>query len=144
MSDKTSVISMMVKQHHNLQEQLGSIADILKNDPIDTENIIQLQVLFKKDLNEHIAAESKLFYSELLKEMKQRGQDITKTKQFVDEMGVLAEKVYAFLDKYEEAANISQSPDDFKKEFSQILRALNLRIESEEVGVFAYWMPADF
>jgi regulator of sigma D len=144
MSNKASVISMMVKQHRNLQGELNSVADILQADPAETKKIIELLEKFRKDLSDHVCAESKLFYLELLKEMEERGQDTSKTKLFIEEMGELAKDVYAFLDKYQEAEKIDREIAVFKEEFAQILRALNLRIESEEVGVFAYWVPADF
>lgn len=144
MSDKSSVITIMIKQHRNLQSRLGSIAGVLKNNGFSAEQVLESLSIFRKDLNEHITAEASLFYSELLKEMRERRQDTVKTEQFIDEMGILADKVYAFLDRYDGALKISEGAEDFKGEFGQILQALNLRIESEEIGVFAYWMPTDF
>jgi len=144
MSNKASVISMMVKQHRNLQGELNSVAGVLQLEAVEALKIIGLLKNFRKDLSDHVCAESKLFYLELLKEMEERGQDTSKTKLFIEEMGELAKEVYAFLDKYQEAEKIDRETAVFKEEFAQILRALNLRIESEEVGVFAYWVPADF
>ncbi len=94
---------------------------------------------FKKDLVEHLTLENETFYPELLKDMQAKGQDTAKTEQFVAEMKDIEKVVVAFLEKYKDEQSIKEKIDEFKKEFPNIGKTLNLRIESEEVGVYSYW-----
>jgi len=138
MLDKKNLVSTMIQQHRTLQKEVGSVLEILKTD-VDTEKISQGLEQFKKDLIEHLKLENDVFYAELLKEMKSKGQDTTKTEQFIAEMKNIEKAVVAFLGKYDSSEDIKEKLEEFKKEFAGIVDTLTLRIESEESGVFAYW-----
>jgi regulator of sigma D len=71
--------------------------------------------------------------------MKDRGQDTAKTEQFIAEMKEIGKSVKEFLDKYNSVEIIGQNLAEFKPEFENVVSILNLRIESEESGVYAYW-----
>jgi len=129
----------MIEQHRTLQQGIGLIIEILKSSQINTEKILQGLEQFKKDLNKHLKLENEVFYVELLKEMKNKEQDTTRTEQFINEMDDIAKVVVAFLEKYKDTESIKEKIDEFKKEFSDIGSALTLRIESEEAGVYGYW-----
>lgn len=136
---KKTIITTMVGQHRTLQKELGTIAEILEDNKIDVAKIVQGLEQFKKDLVEHLELENGTFYPELLEEMKAKEQDTTKTEQFIAEMKDIEKVVVAFLEKYKGNQSVKEKIDDFKKEFPDIVETLNLRIESEEAGVYAYW-----
>ncbi len=137
--DKQNIVSTMIKQHRVLQKEVGLVMEIIREDKIDAEKIIQGLKQFKKDLAEHLELENEVFYAELLKEMKAKGQDTEKTEMFIDEMNDIEKVVVAFLEKYKDGKSIKEKIAEFKKEFPGIVDTLNLRIESEEAGVYAYW-----
>ena len=86
MIDEKNLVSTMIEQHRTLQREVGQIKEILENSEIDAEKIFQGLEQFKKDLVEHLKLENEVFYTELLKQMKAKGQDTTKTEQFVAEI----------------------------------------------------------
>lgn len=137
--DKKNIVSTMVAQHRTLQKDLGVVAEVLESGKIDAQKIITGLDQFKKDLIEHLELENNTFYHELLKEMKVKGQDTAKTEQFIAEMKDIEKVVVAFLEKYKDAQSIGEKTEEFKKEFPGIVETLNLRIESEEAGVYSYW-----
>ena len=51
----------------------------------------------------------------------------------------IEEVVISFLEKYKSPQIIEDLLNKFKKEFPIIVETLNLRIESEESGVYSYW-----
>lgn len=137
--DKQNIVSTMIKQHRTLQKEVGEIAEILKSDPVDVEKIVNGLEQFKTDLVEHLELENNVFYVELSEKMKAKGQNTTKTEEFIVEMKEIEEVVVAFLGKYKETKSLEGKVDEFKKEFSEIGQVLTLRIESEESGVYSYW-----
>lgn len=139
MLDKKNIVSTMISQHRTLQKEVGAVSAILDSGEINTKKISDGLEQFKKDLVEHLELENNVFYAELLTEMKKKGQDTSKTEQFIAEMKDIEKVVIAFLEKYKDAQSISNSIEEFKKEFSGIGETLTLRIESEEAGVYSYW-----
>ena len=137
--EKENIVTTMIRQHRELQKEVGVVVEILKKQPVDASGIAKGLEQFKKDLVEHLSLENDVFYVELLEKMKAKGQDATKTEQFIAEMKDIEKTVVAFLDKYKEAQNIEDKLDEFKKEFEGLVDVLVLRIESEEIGVYAYW-----
>ena len=139
MLDKKNIISTMITQHRALQKELGAIAEILGGSEPDAEKISQGLVQFKGDLMEHLDLENNTFYKELLKEMKEKGQNTDKTEQFIAEMDGIGKVVVEFLGKFASTQDIESKLDEFKSEFDNIVEVLTLRVESEESGVYAYW-----
>lgn len=139
MPNTINIISVLIEQHHNLQKNLGNIANLSNNKELDNKFIDQLLKRFDRELLRHIDFENNAFYVELLKKMKERGQDTAKTEKFIAEMDEIAKVIKEFLGKYNDPARIKAHADDFRKELDNIVLILNLRIESEEAGVFVYW-----
>ena len=138
MEDKRNLITILISQHRALQEDLKAAAGEI-NGGKAADKILADLMKFKADLVKHLELENGVFYVELLAEMKKKGQDITKTEQFIDEMKAIGDTVMKFLESYDSEAKISQGMENFQTELPQIIDALNLRIESEESGVYAYW-----
>ena len=137
--DKKNIISTMIEQHRTLQKEVGAVIELLQGEKIEAEKIAQGLEQFKKDLVEHLELENETFYPELLKEMKVKGQDTTKTEQFVAEMKDIEKVVVAFLEKYKNSMSVEEKINEFKEELPKIGDTLVLRIESEEAGVYSYW-----
>lgn len=139
MADEENLVSRLVKQHRGLQKDLSLAAELLNNGQPDSGEIDKSLKGFADDLNAHLSLENNVFYVKLLEKMKGKGMDISKTEQFIAEMGEIGKTVMAFLDKYGDAEKIGSQLADLNKELQAIISVLNLRIESEEAGVYAYW-----
>jgi len=137
--DTTNIVETMIGQHRLLQKDLGLVAEELKNDEPDSSKIDKLLKTFAKDLGEHLKLENDTFYVELLKKMKEKGQDTTKTEEFIDQMKAIGDAVMAFLGKYSDGSSITDNMTDFRSEFVSIVETLNMRVEAEESGVYLYW-----
>lgn len=139
MLDKKNLVSTLITQHRTLQKEVGAVAEILESASIDSQKIVDGLSQFSKDLAEHLKTENEVFYVELLKNMKAKGQNTSKTEEFINEMKEIEKVIIAFLEKYNKASSIDNNLDEFKKEFFVISETLTLRIESEEAGVYSYW-----
>jgi len=139
MADKKTLITTLISQHRILQKDAKLILEISSGDKTKTTVIRTNLDKFTKDLIEHLKLENDVFYVELLKEMKKKGQDTTKTEMFIAEMKGIEKAVLAFLDKYKDVKSIEAGMAEFHSEFEGIGETLNLRIETEEAGVYAYW-----
>jgi regulator of sigma D len=138
MTEKNIVLTL-ISQHRVLQKELGGVAEELKMENPSGNKIKKLLDIFAKDLMAHLELENNTFYKELLKKMKEKGQDTTKTEQFIGEMDEIGEKVLKFLENYKEEAVIEKEIKEFQSNFEGIVDILVLRIESEEAGVYSYW-----
>ena len=136
---KKNIILAMVEQHRGLQKRVGVVLQELQENSIDIAKISQGLKQFNQDLAEHLKLENEVFYINLLKDMKNSGQDITQTEQFIAEMEGIGKAVGLFLKKYDTPTKVKEQIEEFKLEMPGIGNALNLRIESEEAGVYGYW-----
>lgn len=139
MPDEQNIIPTLISQHRTLQKGLGAVANALKEARPDLKEIDRLLKQFTVDLTEHLKLENEVFYVQLLAKMKEKGQDTTKTEQFVAEMKDIEKAVLTFLDKYKDTDSISKQLDQFRSESISVTETLVLRVESEESGVYAYW-----
>lgn len=136
--DSVSLVATLVSQHRKLQGDLGGVAKILETEVVDNQKVVDGLGLFAKDLEEHLNLENGIFYVELIKKMKEKGVDSSKTEQFIAEMVEIGKKVQQFLGKYVDSATVADNLVVFKEQFVEIVEVLNLRIESEEQGVYSY------
>jgi regulator of sigma D len=139
MTETKNIVSIMIEQHRGLQKELGSVADLLESEKPDSVEIDKSLKQFAKDLAVHLELENNVFYVRLLEKMKAKNQDTAKTEQFIVEMKDIGKAVMAFLEKYKDAESIAEKMEELKPEVRGIVAALNLRVESEESGVYAYW-----
>jgi len=139
MINKKTLVSEMISQHRNLQKEVESVGKLLEVKSIDSGEIVKGLAQFRIDLMEHLGLENEYFYVELLKNMKDKGQDTSKTEQFIAEMVDIGKVVVTFLDKYNKADSIQNDVSEFGEEFKRIAETLTLRVESEEAGVYSYW-----
>jgi len=126
------LVSTLKAQHRSLQADLSAALD-------GTNSALAL-TKFRNDLLEHLQLENEVFYPDYLEKQGKKGEDVTKTKEFIKQMDDIGNVVMAFLNKYNAAEAITATTEDFKKELETIIRTLNLRIETEEEGVFGLYL----
>ncbi|XOU94985.1 MAG: hemerythrin domain-containing protein [Candidatus Kerfeldbacteria bacterium] len=136
---KKNLITTLVAQHRELQNNLKCVADQLKIELPEISKINECLEEFSVNLTEHLKLENDTFYVNLLKVMKEKGQDTTKTEKFIAEMNDIAIVVMEFLNKFKGEEKIKAQIDSLKNELPAIIDTLGLRIETEEAGVYAYW-----
>ncbi|MCX6757107.1 MAG: hemerythrin domain-containing protein [Candidatus Nomurabacteria bacterium] len=129
----------MMQQHRNLQKDIGIALVLSKNEEIKANEINAYLKQFSLDLKEHLNLENGIFYPKLIDAMKSKGIDTLKTEDFINQMKEIGVVVTVFLEKYTEISNIEKDLSIFIKELENIISVLNLRIESEEEGVYSYW-----
>ncbi len=139
MENLDNIIERMVQQHRNLQKDIGIALVLSKNEEIKANEINAYLKQFSLDLKEHLNLENGIFYPKLIDAMKSKGIDTLKTEDFINQMKEIGVVVTAFLEKYTEISNIEKDLSIFIKELENIISVLNLRIESEEDGVYSYW-----
>lgn len=134
--DQQSLVKTLISQHRILQADLGKISDML--DEIDEQagEIVSTLEKFKLDLSTHLKLENGTFYPSLLDHMKAKNMATEDTEKFISEMKDIEKIVLDFLKKYDASQKIKESPKNFKNDFPPIVTTLNLRIESEEEGVY--------
>lgn len=136
---KEELIELFKKQHDTLQDDLLHI-DAFKGEMRFGENSLNALQKFKADLLGHLSIEDTEFYPNYLKLLQTKGGDTAKTKIFIDEMNQIKLTIVAFLDKYGVKENIENDPSVFLAELGRITSTLNLRIETEEDGVYGVYL----
>ncbi|MFC1756761.1 hemerythrin domain-containing protein [Patescibacteria group bacterium] len=136
-----NLVTMLIGQHNILKKELTTVSSLLSGG-LEESTFTEIDKMFKKfteDLLEHLVLENDTFYPDLLKKMKEVGQDTNDTEKFIEEMIGIGKVVEGFLGKYGSSESIKSQINDLKKELPDIIGALVLRIESEEAGVFEFW-----
>jgi hemerythrin-like domain-containing protein len=134
-----NIVETLISQHRALQQNLGAVSSLANVGTPDANSIVLELGEFTKNLLEHLKLENEEFYPGLLKKMEDKSMDVSKTKEFIAEMDGIGKVVKAFLGKYSVVETIEKEINQFKDDLRGIISALNLRIESEESGVFTYW-----
>jgi len=135
------LIATLKSQHKLLQSDLASTLEEASNQNwINSEKISELLTKFKTDLLEHLKLEDEEFYPNYLSKKNNLKADITSEDAFYKQMDDIAKAVTSFLDKYSTPEIIRNSSTDFKQELSGIIQTLNLRIETEEDGIFEIYL----
>ena len=141
MINPQELVSTLKSQHRTLQADLALATEDAKS---DTESkgvsILSSLTKFKNDLVEHLKLENEVFYPDYLDKKTKRGEDVTNTKEFIRQMDDIGKVVIGFLEKYNTSEKINAAVSDFKKELPNIISTLNLRIETEEEGVFDLYL----
>jgi regulator of sigma D len=135
--DQQNLVSTLKAQHRALQVDLGLALDSTQKETTDSgENILSSLEKFKQDLLGHVSLENNKFYPMLLEKMKEHGDATDNTKKFISAMDNIATAVIGFLTKYNEVKTIMADRQVFVQNLENIIKTLNVRIESEEEGVF--------
>ena len=137
--ESENIVETLVSQHRKLQKDLGSLSEVLAQKEPNVQIIDVLLQQFSHDLMTHLHLENEVFYVDLLQKMKNKGQDTKKTELFIAEMKDIEKAIIIFLDTNNTNEKISQNIDLLRINLPSIVNTLNLRIESEESGVYSYW-----
>ena len=139
--DPKKLIESLKMQHRQLQADLGgALKDAIEGVVKNESEILAFLNKFKADLKIHINLENDVFYPDFLAKKLKRGEDITEISKFVDQMKQIGYDVNSFLEKYDTPAEIEDIHADFAGDLKQIIAALNVRIETEEEGVFDFYL----
>lgn len=139
--DKQELIATLKSQHRQLQADLSVVLEeTRKESDLTCENIFASLAKFKNDLAEHQELENGVFYVDYLSKKSERGEDTTSTQEFIRQMTEIGNTVDAFLAKYATCDAIRGTVSGFTSELATIIRILNMRIETEEDGVFGLYL----
>jgi hypothetical protein len=139
MESLNNVTVVLIDQHRGLQKCLGETKDLTQFTKPELSMIISSLKSFNSDLLAHRHLEEEVFYPELLRRMKADDLDTFKTTEFIKEMEDIGVLVAVFLAKYLDDVILEKKLIDFIEELDNITETLNIRIESEEAGVYGYW-----
>lgn len=133
--DPQELIFVLKEQHRRLQKNLSLALKDSETD-IKGEDVLLNFIEFKQNFSKHLKFENEKFYPDYLNKKIKRGEDITHTKEFIRKMADIANIVIGFLNKYNTSEIISANRSLFREELLEVINTLNLRIETEEDGVF--------
>lgn len=137
MSDQ-ELILLLKSQHLNLQKDLAAILECIGSVDKNKNNSIVLHLdKFKIDLLNHLKLEDKEFYPSYFKKSQYNKEYAQK---LILEMSQIAEVVINFLKKYESSVEVINNQNNFKIELLEIINALNIRIETEEEGIYELYL----
>ena len=135
----TELIDILKKQHDGLQEDLILAEKTEESAAFGTMTTDLLQK-FRNDLLGHLAIEDVEFYPNYLKSLRDQGKNTEDTEAFIAEMNRIKEVVITFLNKFDIAEKIEADKTAFSTELNEISNTLNIRIESEEEGVYEFYL----
>ena len=130
------IISNLISQHGFLKKSLGKIKNESVKDSPDFTFIFGRLKKFKKNITEHVEFENRELYNKLFEKYRDNEKDLESIKKFQVEMDVLAGEVREFIDKFTYKQKIEKRFEEFKNELDFIISSLQIRITSEEEGVF--------
>lgn len=133
------IVKILIGQHRILQQGLVSVSQLAQIGESAVQEIIMGLKSFSGNLLGHLKLENEEFYPKLLDAMKAKNMDTLDTEKFIAEMKSIEMVVMAFLQKFNNVDAFKGNMGDFIKELTATISALNLRIESEETGVYTYW-----
>lgn len=134
-----NIIGILKAQHKVLQQNLSSVDLLAKTGEPAVSEIMSGLEEFTKNLQGHLTLENGEFYPNLLSAMKEKNMNTVDTENFIGQMKSIEVVVTAFLLQYSNAGAYAGAMNVFEKDLLGIISALNLRIESEELGVYEYW-----
>ena len=134
MIDKKQLVETMKGQHRKLQSDLTEAKNNVSSELF--EKVDELLKQFRVDLKTHLDLENGTFYPDYFKIAEQKGYNLEKIKSFIAEMMEIGVKVNNFLDRYSNIQSIQVDKNIFIQDLDLITKTLNLRIETEEEGIY--------
>ena len=139
--NKKQLVDTLISQHRKIQKDLAEVLATAQSSESSKGNrVLEHISTFNTDLNTHLILENNTFYPEYLATLSAAGQDPTSTKKFIAEMIQIGEQVSAFFNTYSTAHIIDTATPVFISELTTIIRVLNMRIETEEEGVYGMFL----
>lgn len=125
--DKHAIVAKLISQHRMLQADLGDDQHLAEAANVDPAAVVAGLQKFAVDLTTHLALENNVFYVELLKDMRAKGQPTEATERFIAEMKGIEQVVKGFLMKYQDPATIAASVLTFQEELADHWRVEHAR-----------------
>jgi hypothetical protein len=125
--------------HQDLLKIYGEVGTLLQNGRYAA--IQEGLRAFKSRLDVHLLNENLRFYCYLEQRLADAPNELQIIKEFRQDMNGIARVVVGFLRKYQAAGVHAQNKDDFLSDYRQIGTALAERIEREERGLYALYVP---
>jgi regulator of sigma D len=139
--NKKQLVDTLIAQHRKLQKDLSEVLAIAQSSELHQgAQVLARIAIFNTDLTEHLTLENGTFYPEYLTILSNAGQDSTSTKKFIAEMVKIGETVANFFKSYSTPESINNATTSFVIELTTIIRVLNMRIETEEEGVYGMFL----
>jgi hemerythrin-like domain-containing protein len=131
-----NLIDKLISEHDSLKKILGRVKNEAIKDAPDFTAVFGGLKKFKKLLGAHMDLENYELYPELFKKYWDRPNDIEYINSFKSEMDELAREIENFLEEYTYKDKIERLLPEFRKNLDFIISSLQIRISSEEKGVF--------
>lgn len=138
-----SIIDTFTIQHKELLELAGQLRDSLLAQQLQKDAFMARSILSQiaGKLSVHLAMEDKHLYPALLKSDDERVRIMA--RQFVDEMGGLANTFKTYKEKWPNPISISKDPQSFITETTQIIKALGARIQKEDSQLYPLYKQTE-
>ncbi|MCX6795136.1 MAG: hemerythrin domain-containing protein [Candidatus Falkowbacteria bacterium] len=137
MSDQ-ELILLLKSQHLNLRKDLSDVLEGINSDNKDENDLTVLNLnRFKNDLLDHLKLEDEKFYPAYFQKS-QYNKEVA--QKLMLQMNQIAEVVINFFKKYENLAEIIDNKNYFISELLEIVNTLNIRIETEEEGIYELFL----
>ncbi len=123
-------------QHRELQSLMRQISELLNPEILeqDAKEVAGLLEIFAKKLVLHLAMEDQALYPTLFAFPDKKIQKLA--RQFMDEMGHIAQNFKSFINKWQHVADIESKPSIFIAETKQLFSVLEKRIEREDKELY--------
>ena len=130
---------VLIKQHKKINNIINDLEEIISNEDLKTKDaaksIRKKLSMLSGTLKIHMQREDKFLYPELLESDKESTKKLT--KEFIDEMGDLANEFKDFNENYKRYSIISENPEKFSDELEDYLLILKNRISREENEIYS-------
>lgn len=127
-----------VEQHQEIMSIISSIKSKLDTLKL-SQNATDIEMLLAElsgKVKVHLAMEDKILYPKLLAS---DNSDIVNTaKAFLAEIGQLGDTFVSYINKWNSSIKIQEDPKSFVSHTSEIIHAIENRIEKEDEQLFIY------
>ncbi|NTW22724.1 hemerythrin domain-containing protein [Candidatus Falkowbacteria bacterium] len=135
------MVQKLIEQHAKLRALLEEMKAAAEQSE-GNASVVSLQAAFKEALIAHLALENEDFYPRLIAAIGASDiptEGVERIKRFIAGMKEIGESVNDFLKKYQSEDLIMRNWNDYRKDLAKCTSLLEIRMESEEDGVYMEW-----
>lgn len=133
------LIDILLRDHAqlgSLYQRIGKAGD--SGNPIELSRLLGQ---FKLRLESHVIHENVRFYNYVEQSMKNDRASVELMRGFRRDMNAIVREVLDFVKKHQAAAASSGIHPDFAADYTHVLHALELRLDSEENSLYPLYKP---
>lgn len=138
LEDREKLLAELLGQHNGLRKDLADIVLLATNVKSNSSAISDSLSKFQEDIKNHLDLEDNTFYPAVLDFFAEKGLNPKNIQEFIDSMKAIAVVVIGFFEKYSDKERIEVSADKFAGDFEIIKEKIEMRMSSEEEGVYLY------